>query len=382
MMKKISQKMLYGAELQEMSYRFGYERYIWAEELVNKTLYIYKDSIKKEAAKLNTDYEECGLVYVNIAFDNYLRCIDAKCSEDGEIVFISEKQFNQHWKDMLPAINDGISNAEKDISADELLDLHSLNRKNSVPVIRDYKIIYEQKQSPETDKAHRARQSAMDNPNLIFCYSALKSSNVYHDKTCDNVKYISDKNFRASSVPPEGYYPCHQCHKEMYLRQLCNNKAKMIPALKAVFQSENIQSEMIQKLVEKGYRFTSVTRNELYVFCNEDYWIVKRNENSWSLWHNNYIRTSDTERYITNGYHSQGFKKQHLVPLLRYIGQYTWEGHLQAELAELKRQQEEQRTICEQTIQNNEADLVYTKKENIFVKIGKWLKKYFKKENF
>ena len=49
--------MLYGAELQEMSYRFGYGQYIWAEELVNKTLYIYKDSIKKEVAKLHTDYK-------------------------------------------------------------------------------------------------------------------------------------------------------------------------------------------------------------------------------------------------------------------------------------------------------------------------------------
>lgn len=390
-MGKISQKMLYGAELQEMSYRLGYDVYIWAEDLVNRKIIVYQGNIGKVIQTLHMeDYGECGLVYVNLQHDNYFRCIDAKCSLDGDMVFLTEKQFNEFWTDMQPAIEIGIQNENPNCTPVGLLDLSFLDRKNknSEPVVKDGKIVYEQKQNAEVDKTHRARQSAMDNPKLIFCYSAHPDSSIYHDKTCEDVRKIADQNFRASATPPDSREPCPKCKMSIYLRPACGNRPKQLPILRSIFLSEHLHAETLKKLIDKGFRFTATDRSELHVFCNEDNWIARRGENAWTLWHNNYVRTSETGRYITEGYHDQQFQNRQLYPLLRYIGQYTWEGHLEAEQAKKEKErmalqaaQNQQSvdisTAAETPCQEMPADNTLEKKGNIFIRVIRWIRRHF-----
>ena len=390
-MGEISQKMLYGAELQEMSYRLGYDVYIWAEDLISKKIVVYQGSIKNVLQALHMeDYGECGLVYVNLRYDNYFRCIDAKCSLDEDVIFLTEKQFNDVWTDMQPAIEIGISNEKSDCTPADLLDLSFLDRKNknSEPVVKDGKIVYEQKQNTEVDKARRARQSAMDNPKLIFCYSVHSDSTIYHDKACEDVRKIADQDFRASAVPPDGREPCPKCKMSIYLRPACGNRPKQLPILRSIFLSEHLHAKTVKKLIDRGFRFTAADRNELHVFCNEDNWIARRGEKTWTLWHNNYVRTSETERYMTEGYHDQQFQNRQLYPLLRYIGQYTWEGHLEAE-----RTKKEKERMALQAAQNQQAadtsatveaphpeipaDDILEKKENIFMRAIRWIRRHF-----
>lgn len=225
----------------------------------------------------------------------------------------------------------------------------------------------------------RKRQSAMDNPKLIYCYSAHSNGNkVYHDKTCEDVKQIKDLHFRTTSVPPEGREPCAKCKRTMYIRQACGNHPKQMKYLQVIFQREDIRTKTIKKFLEKGYVFFATSLDELGVYCNEDNWIAKHQENEWVLWHNNYVRVSETERYISDGYHEQNFKNPRLISLLSYMGNYTWEGHLEAEQA--KKENEEKELV--QPTENLDASVPETnmqepmKKESLIRRIIRWFSEH------
>ena len=62
------------------------------------------------------------------------------------------------------------------------------------------------------------------------------------------------------------------------------------------------------------------------VKCNEDTWIIKIDPNrEMSLWHNNYIRVGNSDRYITDGFHEQHIQSDNLKYLMNYIGEYNWQ---------------------------------------------------------
>lgn len=106
---------------------------------------------------------------------------------------------------------------------------------------------------------------------MIYCYSAHTNGNkVYHDKTCEDVKLIKDRYFRATPVPPEGREPCAKCRRTMYIRQACGNHPKQMKYLQVIFQREKIKTQTIKKFLDKGYSFSTTSLDELHVFCNED----------------------------------------------------------------------------------------------------------------
>jgi hypothetical protein len=74
------------------------------------------------------------------------------------------------------------------------------------------------------------------------------------------------------------------------------------------------------------------------------------------LWHNNYVKTSETERYITDGFHNQNFDRKKLIPILNYIEGYSWQKHLANENRKL--QAEAAEPVTEERIENVEASPV------------------------
>ena len=386
-MERISEKLIYGKDLEEKSFSFRYDLYVWAEDLLDKQLYIYNGSFKNVVQRLNIEYDECGLIYIKYDHMISLQCIEAKCSMDGEKVFISEKQFNQYWRLMQHSIVNGIRLRERNNAPDDLPNLDLLKESNKTPVIRNQMITYVQNQKneseipkdPEVEKRHRNRQSAMDNPKLIYCYSAHANGNkVYHDKTCEDIKLIKDQHFRATSVPPEGREPCAKCRRTMYIRQACGNHPKQMKYLQVIFQREKIKNQTIKKFLDKGYSFSTTSLDELHVFCNEDNWIARHEDGVWTLWHNNYVRVSETTRFISDGFHDQNFKNPRLIPLLSYIGNYTWEGHLEAE--QVKKEAEEKNLL--QPTENLDASVSETitqepvKKKSHIRRIMRWFSEH------
>ena len=71
---------------------------------------------------------------------------------------------------------------------------------------------------------------------------------------------------------------------------------------------------------------------ELTVKCNEDTWIIKGFEDDFLfLWHNNYIKTDSSERYITDSFNNQEINTATISELFDYIHEYSYEKHLAAE---------------------------------------------------
>lgn len=79
-------------------------------------------------------------------------------------------------------------------------------------------------------------------------------------------------------------------------------------------------------------KFHATSMEELLVEGVEDTWIVKGlcNKNL-ALWHNNYVKTGPTERYITEGFHKQKVENKSLTQLLTYIEKYSFIKHLEKE---------------------------------------------------
>jgi hypothetical protein len=84
--------------------------------------------------------------------------------------------------------------------------------------------------------------------------------------------------------------------------------------------------------MEVGMKFHATSMEELLVEGVEDTWIVKGlcNKNL-ALWHNNYVKTGPTERYITEGFHKQKVENKSLTQLLTYIESYSFVKHLEKE---------------------------------------------------
>ena len=130
-------------------------------------------------------------------------------------------------------------------------------------------------QIPEEERKLKSRrQSLMDNREMIFCYS--KQGGYAHDKFCPDIKGISDENFMASSVFPEGLSSCPHCRLMMLLREACSPKARQVPALYTIFRRRSVGYKQLKDLIrENGYHFYLNTPGELIVETTEDHWIIK-----------------------------------------------------------------------------------------------------------
>jgi hypothetical protein len=125
--------------------------------------------------------------------------------------------------------------------------------------------------------------------------------------------------------------------------------------------------------MELGMKFHATDLDEMQVVYEEDTWLIKGlNSMKLSLWHNNYVKTSETERYITDGFHNQNVgDKKDLQQILQYIEGYSWQVHLEHE-----KEKENQRTkeaVTEKRKVMEEDKVTKTKKWYRF--IVEWIHK-------
>ena len=169
-------------------------------------------------------------------------------------------------------------------------------------------------------------------------------------------KEIPSEKFAASKTIPNGKIVCKDCMRKLAFRVACAQRVKEIPICDGIFRKRQIQTEKIWKYVmEDGLKFHASQPDELLVEGAEDKWIIKElGERKPALWHNNYVRISTTERYITEGYHRQRYSSDSLIRLLDYIAGYTWQGHVrkEEEIA-LREMQESQAQKVQAEVQEN-----------------------------
>lgn len=335
-----SEKILYDYLFKELYRNYDQALFLWGEELTDKRLYIYPGKIK-DIPGYNTFSSRlinCGLITVNRKNDHPIACTSTRYDELTKTVYITENNFNGLWGLLKKSVALGIRLANQSEtpcsiqSPKDILILDCLQRTGSTPALKNNRIIYLAKErSPEEIRLTASRQSAIDNQKNLYFYS--KSSGYVHDRLCGHLKGISPEEFAASDTFPEGREYCPHCIRQIFIRIGCAPNAKEIPVCNRIFAQYNVGTSQIRRFVEKeGMRFHAKTLSEMTVTCGEDTWVISLEDGKAKLWHNNYVRVSPEERYITQGFHLQKTNGgSSLYQTLKYIANYSWQKHLAAE---------------------------------------------------
>lgn len=374
----ISEKFLYEKEVNEALLNVDCECILWGEDFYDKKMVLYPKKISAipEYDSIKRSLVSAALVFFDFSSEHYIKSSIVRFDSDKQIVYISEGNFNAIWKFFQKSIDLGIriqreKGTEISINqAEDILDLTFLERKGSMPIIREGKLRYIAREMSEKGKRALSRkQSLLDNRKYKFYYAS--DEELFHDKDCECIKAIPPESFEASDTVPEGLRPCKKCRRRMYLREACSPYIKQIPQVDQLLKKGGITDFQLQELVfGKGLKFRIDTAGELTVKGREDTWIITGFDKGYfSLWHNNYVKTGPGERYITQGFHDQGQEGKKLYFMLNFICSYTFDKHLEAENRAKQARIEEQ--VAEEAMVQREQSLI--------ARIKEFFKKLFKK---
>lgn len=388
-MNLISEKEFYSKYWEEVAVRFHGECFVWGEELFDKKLIIYSSKLKQveNYTDVKDELELCKIVVVNLRRNNFLYCIPAMIDAGSDNIYLTEANFNSVWKRLKNSVNLGICLARERgeqcniEQAEDIINLDNLVRNGRVPFIKDDMVQYQSRELTEEERnLHSRRHSLLDNPKMNFYYAA--NDRYYHDKECALVKEIPAEQFCASEKVPEEKKICPICRRQIYFRKACAPNSKQIPIYDRIFMNHRVSvNKIAYYTMEVGMKFHAAKLDELFVEGKEDKWIIKGlATDHLSLWHNNYVKVSKTERYITDGYHEQKFTGKTLIQALNYIHKYSWEKHIQ-------RQEDQGMSISDDSIDENktktrqpvEHEMVEVIKKDVHkpwhYRILKWIKK-------
>ncbi len=319
------------------------EQRLWGADFVGRKLVLYPDKLKAVQGYENfrENLRPCKIVLLrDSGKKDCIRMVPANLDVETGSVYLPEAAFGSVWRQLEAGIREGLlASAKRGIPCaekkpEDVVDLSNLRRENSTPYIKGNEICYRARElTPEERRLRGRKQSLLDNPRMNYYYS-LRGGWV-HDKECEAVKNIAAKDFCGSEELPEGRELCPKCRRSIYIRMACSPHTKQIPFCRRIFREQGINDMWLRHfVVTAGMKFYASSLEELRVTEREDTWLIQgRTPGSLKLLHNNYVRVSDTERYITEGFHDQGLSGRSLLQLLRYIENYTWEKHLGKEAA-------------------------------------------------
>ena len=95
------------------------------------------------------------------------------------------------------------------------------------------------------------------------------------------------------------------------------------------FDEKQVSTSLLTRLfVEKGAEAEMVPLG-IQIYCGDDYWRIrwKSEKGASVLEHNNYVRTIESERYFTKGYHEQHIRPNTVTSALRYLMAYDYTAH-------------------------------------------------------
>ncbi|WP_405375491.1 hypothetical protein [Pseudobutyrivibrio sp.] len=338
----MSQQVLYAELFKDIEYKLtNIDDYAWGEELYEFPLIVYTKnrSTIPNYGRVCQEAVEVGLITINSHAEGMIEVVPALYWPTNKNIYIKDDIFNKYWRYLRKSIAIGIENnpeycQEHGIEKPEdIVELRILRDYNHEPYIQGGKIklkIRKQEQPKQTE-LKRARQSKLDNPKNIFFYSSNRDgSRQLHDKECEVLASIPDEKFMGSPDVPDGYILCRKCKRKLLIRMGCYPNTKQIPTCSGFFQKYRVSTTELERMVDMGMTFHAEDMSVMTINGIEDTWQLRAVGDRVSLWHNNYVKLSDTERYITDGFHDQKCKGN-MTYMLHYIEGYTWKKHLEGE---------------------------------------------------
>ena len=362
-MKMYSSKELYRTEADQLVQSSDWKYHVWAEDLIGKKIYVYPKKLKDlvEYEEIRHRLVGCEVFLVDSVSEKNVRAITATLDTETGNLYFNEAVFGGIWKVLRKNLLSALvlvrqkDASYRDTKPEDLVVLDALERFGSVPKITTRGIRYVERPLTDEERYRNSKkQRILDTPGMLFFFA--EDGHYYHDKECEKIRQIPSEKFAASKTIPNGKIVCKDCMRKLAFRIACAPRVKEIPICDGIFRKRQIQTEKIWKYVmEDGLKFHASQPDELRVEGAEDKWIIKElGERKPALWHNNYVRISTTERYITEGYHRQRYSSDSLIRLLDYIAGYTWQGHVrkEEEMA-LREMQESQAQKVQAEVQEN-----------------------------
>lgn len=310
----IEEKELYKELADTVIYRSGHQNIIWAEDLFDVQIVPYSGKLKEIPAyeEIAPRLELYGLVIVKHR-NRDIQVVDAKADVEKNRLYISESLYRACWHEIRDSIAGAMSERHIDAEPAACVDRSLLQRRKLA-----------RPQVKQVDSWERRKQSLLDNREYMFYYDV--DGDTFHDRDCRELLKINPEHFQAAKTRPEGMGYCPRCTHRLYARIACYPNSREVDAVEHFIRRHHVGREQWIAYVEDfNMKIHITTLAEIRVFCHEDSWIIRMDENGvMNLWHNNYIRTDDGDRYIVDGFHEQGYKSKNLKFLLDTISQYDW----------------------------------------------------------
>ena len=308
----VLEKELYKNAAENPIYWSDYENIIWAEDLFDIQIVPYPKTLKVIPGyeTFMNRLEPYGLVVVEHKSFS-IRIIDTIADVTTNRLYIAKNVFTKFWDDIKLSIISYMKGMHITKDPEQCV---------------DRSLLYSGKiKMPKETEWKGKKQSLLDNPEYLF-YTDMDSK-IFHDKDCQYITSIDGKRMQAFKTRPEGMEYCPACAYRLYIRFACHPISKQIPIIERILKENDIKlGKLIHYIEVLGMKFYAESYSSLTVKCNEDTWIIKIDPNrEMSLWHNNYIRVGNSDRYITDGFHEQHIQSDNLKYLMNYIGEYNWQ---------------------------------------------------------
>lgn len=161
---------------------------------------------------------------------------------------------------------------------------------------------------------------------VVYDYKFVYSPNkwILHDKTCRFVAWMNPENNYATAKAGDIYrLPlCQHCRRESMTRMISGNDC--FDMYNDAFNKAGVTTEQLHKLIfEKEFLLEGSYDDSISIVYGQDKWRLQPvMDDRVILWHGNYIRTFDGDRFYTKGYHKQYEEaitwKEAFAAILRY----------------------------------------------------------------
>ena len=324
-----SEKDIYKDLLPQLD-KINFKQILWGEDLVNYKLVIYPQRITDIPYynKISKNMVSIGIVYINPGANQKVKPISVMLNWSDREIYIEGNTLHKVWKYLRTSVQRGI-------------DMATVNRKFIRIVTPEDILVTKYIKMAKSDfnkMLHLPEKGRMNNvsgsdPEKDYIYYYARDGKEYHDKDCEKIRNMMPETVCTAKSIPIGIIPCPKCQKMLYLRELCNPFYSDMKDVDRILTRGKIDEKQVKKLINNyGMRMHTDIDGNLIVPCNEDVWKIEGLEHeSFSLWHNNYVRTGQSDRKKTSGYHIHEIRKTTLEGILKYISGYSFEKHLEAE---------------------------------------------------
>ncbi len=201
-----------------------------------------------------------------------------------------------------------------------------------------------------------------------ICYLYAKGGNEIHDKTCPEVRKISDSDLCSSGKYLSHMRQCPCCQTKACLRLGARDFSRF-SAYKEIFEQMGISPRLQRRMyVHDGIRTEYLGPGRLKLRGIEDAWILEMISGAGHLrlLHNNYRPLKDGTRQFVPGYHEQMVcaSAKHAISV---IAGYTYAAHKTA----AERRQDTASPVAEIV----ERPITPPRPLNLWERFKRWLKR-------